>query len=257
MLGSELIPLTNLKKEYLEKMNQKPYSTMRKALYQQFNGGRTSVNQEIDLFVLASISAENRYKEEMDKNPKKVLELWLHEERKRVKPISCEEKVTITSQPQVRPKPVTQPSKTVLDSTPVGLNQKQEERPIQTDQPPSFNTISLYPQFRGLESYDTLKFKTDAPKRTGEYFKVQIEITSPYQKSKYANLSQYGRIDSEWLLPDFKKNRALVGDFDTYEKAVPVAKKVQNAGFNNVAIVRYKDGNRFESRYRDWKVLPD
>jgi hypothetical protein len=115
----------------------------------------------------------------------------------------------------------------------------------------------LYPQFRGLESYDTLKFKTDAPKRTGEYFKVQIEITSSYQKSKYANLSQYGRIDSEWLLPDLKKSRALLGDFDTYEKAIPGAKKAQSLGYGNVAIVKYKDGNRLESRYRDWKILPD
>ena len=56
-------------------------------------------------------------------------------------------------------------------------------------------------------------------------------------------------------MPDGKRMRVLIGDFVSYDKAIPAAKKAQSLGYNNVAIVKYKDGNRLNSIYRDWKQL--
>ncbi len=242
MLGGSA---ANLPAYYDELIKTQHYSGIKNILYQKFNNGKTTKNQEIDHFILAMMRGELEYKEAKTETPDGVMEIDIEEYRTRVTPIHrCNTK----NLPKVAGGNI---------GMPLEQNQGRKGSSYGTQETPD-TFIPAAPaklKRKGTESYDNFEFLTDAPARQGEYFKVQIELTLSPEKAKYQSLAQYCRLDTEWLLPDAKKARVLLGDFDTYEKAIPTAKKVQAAGHNNVTVVRYKDGNRLDSRYRDWGKL--
>ncbi|MDX2133474.1 MAG: hypothetical protein SFV52_01730 [Saprospiraceae bacterium] len=103
---------------------------------------------------------------------------------------------------------------------------------------------------------DKVEYFTTAPERTGSCYKVQLrlEATGDVNKQPYQDLSALGRIDVEEIVAT-KRFRILLGDYDTYEQALPVAKQAQAAGLTNVAIVQYVNGDRTDFKQRDWSKL--
>lgn len=266
LLGAPNLTLSSLAQKYKVKpseiqevLENEPFKTMKSALYQQFNGGSMKPNPALDHFILASLSANLTYYTNETKNPAEIMAINVSEARtigiNAIHRCNMKNMLPATGDLSIRPRPNSKPE----EVSPIPSNLKPDQN---TQQPASLGSAVMpsdtFSIFHGTEQYDSLKFKTNAPKKQGAYFKVQIESTTNYQeqKSLYLELDPYGRRDLEIILPEMKKTRVLIGDFANYENAVPIAKKAQSLGFGNVAIVRYKDGNRYESKYRDWKLIP-
>ncbi len=256
MLGGDLQSLPSNVSDLLA---EEPYPTMRKALYQQFNGGKSNQNPQIDHFIAASLIGQLTLKKHLQEHPDAVMMINMADARKLVKPIYRSGNVGSTASEG------SLSNNTGKKSTPQN-NVVRPQTTYNPTTPKSPENIGSLPKTqpayairRGTESYDLSEFKTDAPAKQGEYYKVQVHLTANYivDKTEYLDLKKQARLDIELLMPDLKMTRVMLGDFDTEKKARSVAKKAQSLGFNNVAIVRYQDGNRKQSIYRDWKALED
>lgn len=288
--------------EYARMADEEPYLTMKKALYSQFNNGKTNKNQEIEHFLAASLRAHQTFKAAVARSEKDVMAVDIQAARKFIRPIYRSGSFTvITPDGHIVTPPTEEPalpdgnlvpqepgsntaplnrrrslatSSTVLTDTPnkkkpvVPISNKPNAPSPKTEKSPPANQTRKAPlqevpvyvnlkKHRGNQSYDLAEFETDAPTMAGEYYKVQVENTPFFKPNNpsYEGLKKLGAFHIEIILPEKKKTRVLIGDFATYEKAIPVAKEAQNAGFKNVAIVKYTNGDRLESIYRDWKVI--
>jgi hypothetical protein len=269
MLGGDLVALPDNVSDLLA---EEPYPTMRKSLYQQFNGGKSTTNSQIDHFIAASLVGQLTLKKHLQEHPEAVMMINMVDARKLVKPIyrsggasvstsegdlsTRTERKTNTGS-TTAPKFIAPSSATDAGKAPNTTAKTPDNIGSKPNAP--ITTMPEYVIRRGTESYDLNEFKTDAPNKTGEYFKVQVHLTANYNadKAEYLELKKQGRLDIEQLLPDLKMTRGMIGDFTTEKKARAAAQKAQSLGFNNVAIVRYQDGNRKQSIYRDWKLLTD
>lgn len=102
---------------------------------------------------------------------------------------------------------------------------------------------------RGKAGTDKLEFVTKAPRYQGEYFKIQIIATKKFNPddSAYSKIRDLGRFDTEELVSGKKLTRVLIADFFSQEEAMSVLQTVKEKGFKEAFIVRYLDGERYES----------
>lgn len=142
----------------------------------------------------------------------------------------------------------TQPRKLVLreENTTASVNNDsvQRENPAQKQSsiPKSNITESAFyvnSYFQGNE------VTTDAPKREGFYYKVQISTVETYnsQDAQFNRVKDMGRIDIE-KIPAKGWTRILLADYFSLGEARRITEKVRNLGFPEAFIVKYKDGER-------------
>jgi hypothetical protein len=240
LLGGSVANLPSYYNEWI----QKPiYDYIKNMLYVKFNKGKKTANKEIDYFIAAMMAGELAYIKAMNETPNQVKNIDVADYRTTVSPIHrCEPKKL--GKNMIEP---IQQTKNIEKNDEIKVVPRQVE-PI----------TLIKKKKKGSQTYDDYEYFTYAPEKKGEYYKMQVEITPDYKddKPEYLKLKSFGRIETEILLPGETKTRVMIGDFTTYEKAIPAAQKAQQLGFKNVAIVRYKDSNRYESIFRDWKTLP-
>lgn len=236
--------------EFESVVANEPYRTFRQILREKFADGRRATDLEIDYFVLASIAADQTFIKNANENPEKVMTVFLNEARQFVKPIyrcgATNAPVNTTERTTYQPQP--QPEKTTVLWTNKDGNQPVKSERL-ADGPSQWKR-------KGTESYDSGEFMTDAADQQDEVFKIQLEVTPKWRvdKPEYSQMREYGAVYPEYLL-EKQRYRAMVGSFPTQRAALKAAKKAQSLGFGNVAIVRYFQGNRYESIYRDWKII--
>ncbi len=99
---------------------------------------------------------------------------------------------------------------------------------------------------RGRSKDDNLKILTEAPRKKGVYYKIQLAALVKYdpKQSRYVKMAQMGRLDTEYIV-DLLLYRVLLADFETLEQARAALSKVRsNVDFKSAFIVEYNDGER-------------
>ncbi len=86
---------------------------------------------------------------------------------------------------------------------------------------------------------------TDAPKRKGFYYKVQISTVEYFneQDPQFNSVKDMGRFDIE-KIPAKGWTRILLADYYSLSEARKITEQARNLGFPESFIVKYKDGNR-------------
>ncbi|MEO1409946.1 MAG: hypothetical protein AAFW73_08680 [Bacteroidota bacterium] len=99
-------------------------------------------------------------------------------------------------------------------------------------------------------TYTNSRFKrdgvtTDAPKREGIYYKVQLSVVIDYDAGGLAfqKMRAHGDLHTEYII-EKGWTRVLLADFDTLEEARQMMDRARLAGFPEAFIVRYVDGFR-------------
>ncbi len=87
--------------------------------------------------------------------------------------------------------------------------------------------------------------RTSAPKLNGSYYKIQLSIVIDYNQneSSYSEISDLGRIDTEYILAR-GWTRVLLSEFFNKEDALRVLNEARKRGFPEAFLVRYQDGYR-------------
>ena len=100
---------------------------------------------------------------------------------------------------------------------------------------------------RGKSAKDSYEIVTSAPRRTGEYYKIQLIAVKSFDAnhSRYRPIENLGRLDTEYVV-DKKLTRVLLADYQSYEEAKSDLDKVQqNRDFARAYIIKYVDGERY------------
>jgi cell division septation protein DedD len=94
-------------------------------------------------------------------------------------------------------------------------------------------------------SSEAFEIRTDAPRLTGTYYKVQLVALANFKRTdkRYDNVRNLGRIDYEFI-KDKGLTRVLVGDYSSKEEVDEMLAIVTNKGFKNAFIVKYQNGER-------------
>jgi len=248
MLGDNAEQTIKAYKPYFDK---EPFAKIRKILYAQFNAGKTTQNNEIDLFVAATMEGYEKITVNKEKYPKEsVKEINIKEIQAwgvaplptRLKKNGAYAPVIGNNNPLVPPATIIPPKSDVVAPNDGTIGSR--------------TSLTSLRERKGLKSYDDVTFQTTAPDKS--CYKLQLERATKYQseKDQYKTLKKYGALYAEFL-PATNNYRVIVGEFAKVEDAYPAARQAQSVGFNNATIVRYFNGNRAESLYQDWKLLKD
>jgi hypothetical protein len=99
---------------------------------------------------------------------------------------------------------------------------------------------------RGRSKDDNLKILTEAPRKSGIYYKIQLAALVKYNSKQpgYVKAAELGRIDTEYIV-DLMLYRVLLADFDSLNQARSMLSKVKTyKEFKDAFIVEYNDGER-------------
>lgn len=86
---------------------------------------------------------------------------------------------------------------------------------------------------------------TEAPRHSGEFFRVELLTTSHFNKEDPAlkKIQQHGTLRTEYLI-DRETTRLLLGDFFEIQNAEDCLDKVKAFGLQEAKIIRYQKGYR-------------
>lgn len=223
------------------------FIAMKKVLTDHFREkGIYMSTDEIDYFVFASVKGQGEFIAYKKKYPYNTFEIDVAVARQTIKPITRMSYTFTPVTPEFKTVPQEQKNINPSNSSKNSLSQS-------ISNSTSVPTVASFTyQGKGTEIYDSLEFRSNAPLKTGIYYKVQLAFIPKYDNNNAAvkEMQKIGRLDLEHLLDgNISMYRALIGDFNSYNDALPVAQKAKKIGFKLPCIVRYKDGNRAESIY--------
>jgi len=239
--------------DFKELLKLERYSVIRESLRKKFYDGSQKSAQEIDYFICASMVGDKKVVEEITNNPEAVMAININEARQYlfVKPLfRCEGTTSVIPSREVNP----------ANPKSIDIGKGKEEPKYGNDETPNQPKRTLIEKRlrKGTQDYDSLEFLTEASDTEKDVFRVQVENCAIFDanKKEYQQLAEFGKFYPEYFTQK-DRYRVMLGDFTSRIAAHKAAKKAQSLGFENVAIVRYQKGNRYEHIYRDWKLLPD
>lgn len=252
MLGGK----NDIPDEYRADMKEEPFKSIRQVLYKRFHAGKKTPNPELDYFVYATMMGFVTIDQHLNEHPHDVMQVNLDDARALIKPIyRCNTDRTTPAPIAVtnsgNPNPSANTPTAARKPANTGTGDRQSISSVSS-------TSGARVKRKGTQTYDSYEFMTEAPDHARESYKVQLEITANYNpgKPEYGKLAEFGRIYVEYII-ETGRTRVMLGDFDTLANAQKAAKKAQSLNFSNVAVVKYQNGNRYESIYRDWKSIPN
>jgi len=99
---------------------------------------------------------------------------------------------------------------------------------------------------RGKSPRDNYEIVTAAPRRSGEYYKIQLIAVKTFDAnhSRYRPVEGMGRLDTEYIV-EKRLTRVLLAEYHSYDEAKTDLRKVRgNSAFARAYIIRYMDGER-------------
>ena len=99
---------------------------------------------------------------------------------------------------------------------------------------------------RGKSSGDNYEIVTAAPRRMGEYYKIQLIAVKEFDANhvRYRPVENMGRLDTEYII-EKKLTRVLLAEYHSFDEAQADLRKVrQNKNFERAYIIKYIDGER-------------
>jgi hypothetical protein len=99
---------------------------------------------------------------------------------------------------------------------------------------------------RGKGPRDNYEIVTAAPRRMGEYYKIQLIAVRSFDAnhSRYRPVENMGRLDTEYII-EKKLTRVLLAEYHSFSEAKSDLKKVrQKSNFERAYIIKYVDGER-------------
>lgn len=105
-------------------------------------------------------------------------------------------------------------------------------------------TVSEY-TYTPSTSSEAFEIRTDAPKLSGIYYKVQIIALANFSRNdkRYDTIRNLGRIDYEFI-SDKGLTRVLLGDYFNKAEAQDIVNATNQNGYKGAFIVKYRDGER-------------
>ncbi len=146
--------------------------------------------------------------------------------------------------PIVRTPPMPQPSPE-LDTTSNTIKierVKIQETKLKPTVNQNFEAEYVYTPKMSSEAFE---IRTDAPRLTGTYYKVQLVALANFKRTdkRYDDVRNLGRIDYEFI-KDKGLTRVLLGDYSNKEEADGILETATKKGFRNAFIVKYQNGER-------------
>ncbi len=99
---------------------------------------------------------------------------------------------------------------------------------------------------RGKGARDNYEIVTAAPRRMGEYYKIQLIAVKSFDAnhSRYRPVENMGRLDTEYIV-EKGLTRVLLAEYHSFSEAKNDLKKVRgNRNFERAYIIKYIDGER-------------
>jgi len=99
---------------------------------------------------------------------------------------------------------------------------------------------------RGKSPRDNYEVVTTAPRRQGEYYKVQLIAVKTFDPdhSRYNPVENMGRLDTEYIV-DRDLTRVLLAEYHSFDEAKAEMRRVRKyKNFERAFIVKYRDGER-------------
>lgn len=99
---------------------------------------------------------------------------------------------------------------------------------------------------RGKSPRDNYEIVTAAPRRMGEYYKIQLIAVKSFDAnhSRYRPVENMGRLDTEYIV-EKGLTRVLLAEYHSFTEAKNDLKKVRgNRNFERAYIIKYVDGER-------------
>jgi len=149
------------------------------------------------------------------------------------------------------PEPQTPIMTTPKEETPI---ESEITRPIppkmvdsEPEPKPNFTEPSLEYVYTPTAPLEAFQLRTNAPRHTGVYYKIQIIALADFSMNdpRFNSIKDWMRLDYE-LIVDKDITRALLADFFNKAEAEKMLAKAKKEGFPTAFIVKYEDGERVE-----------